>query len=159
MSNSFVVSWTIALQAPLSMGFPRQEYWSGLPFPSPGDPPDPGMEPMSRALAGRFFTTEPLGKPNNVNNTDVKLAFVAIFECTIQWYWLHAQWCANIITDYSQNFSSPWAENPCPLSVNLTSPGQSVSCGYGGSTFHSYFHSTDTDGAASEAGSTLGGRQ
>ena len=45
------------------MGFPRQEYWSGLPFPSPGDLPDPGIEPMSPALAGGFFTTEPPGKP------------------------------------------------------------------------------------------------
>ena len=50
----------------LSMGFPRQEYWSGLPFPPPGDLPDPGIKPKSPAspvLAGRFFTTEPLGKP------------------------------------------------------------------------------------------------
>ena len=47
-----------ALQAPLSTGFSRQEYWSGLPFPSPGDLPDPGMEPGSPAVAGRFFTTE-----------------------------------------------------------------------------------------------------
>ena len=45
------------------MGFSRQEYWSGLPFPSPGDLPDAGMEPMSPALAGGFFTTEPPGKP------------------------------------------------------------------------------------------------
>ena len=50
-------------QAPLSMGFPRQEYWSGLPFPSPGDLPDPGIEPLSLALAGGFFTTEPPEKP------------------------------------------------------------------------------------------------
>ena len=52
--------WTVACQAPLSMGFSRQEYWSGLPFPSPGDLPDPGIEPTSLAspaLAGRFFTT------------------------------------------------------------------------------------------------------
>ena len=47
MSNSFATPWTVALQAPLSMGFPRQEYWSGLPFPSPGDLPDPGIEPRS----------------------------------------------------------------------------------------------------------------
>ena len=56
MSNSFDYS----CQAPLSMGFPRQEYWSGLPFPSPGDLPDPGIEPeslVSPALAGGFFTT------------------------------------------------------------------------------------------------------
>ena len=43
------------------MGFPRQEYWSGLPFPSPGDLPDPGVEPTAPALAGGFFTTEPPG--------------------------------------------------------------------------------------------------
>ena len=47
---------TVARQAPLSMGFPRQEYWSGLPFPPPGDLPDPGLEPKSPALAGGFFT-------------------------------------------------------------------------------------------------------
>ena len=50
--------WTIAKQAPQYMGFPRQEYLSGLLFPSPGDLPDPGTEPMSPELAGRFFTTE-----------------------------------------------------------------------------------------------------
>ena len=50
-------------QAPLSMGFPRQEYWSGLPFSSPGNLPDPGIEPTSPALAGRFFTAEPPGEP------------------------------------------------------------------------------------------------
>ena len=51
--------WTVALQAPLSMRFSRQEYWSGLPFPSPGDLPDPGIESLSLALVGGFFTTEP----------------------------------------------------------------------------------------------------
>ena len=59
MSGSLATPWTVAHQFPLSMGFPRQEYWSGLPFPSPGDLPDPGIEPVSLALAGRFFTTEP----------------------------------------------------------------------------------------------------
>ena len=53
----------LAHQAPLSMGFPRQEYWSGLPFPSPGDILNPGIKPASPALAGGFFTTEPPGKP------------------------------------------------------------------------------------------------
>ena len=56
----FVIQWTIAHQAPLSMGFPRQEYWSGLPGPPPGDLPHPRIEPktpMSPSLAGRFFTT------------------------------------------------------------------------------------------------------
>ena len=51
-----------ARQAPLSMGFPRQEHWSGLPFPPPRSLHDPGVEPASPALAGRFFTTEPPGK-------------------------------------------------------------------------------------------------
>ena len=49
-------------EAPLSVGFPRQEYWSGLPFPSPGDVPDPETERMSPILADGFFTAEPLGK-------------------------------------------------------------------------------------------------
>ena len=56
----FVTLWTVARQAPLSMGFSRQEYWSGLPFSSPGDLPNPGIKPsslMSLALKGRFFTT------------------------------------------------------------------------------------------------------
>ena len=56
---------TVAHQAPLSMGFPKQEYWSGLPFPSSGDLSDPGIEPtslMAPALAGRLLTTEPPGK-------------------------------------------------------------------------------------------------
>ena len=58
-SCPFVTLWTVAHQAPLSMGFSKQEYWSGLPCPPPGDLPDPGIEPMSLmsfALAGRFFT-------------------------------------------------------------------------------------------------------
>ena len=46
------IPWTIALQTPLSMGFPKQKYWSGLPLPSPGDIPDPGIKPVSPALAG-----------------------------------------------------------------------------------------------------------
>ena len=61
MSDS-VTPWTVALQAPLSMGFPRQEYWNGLPFSSQRDLPDPGIESVSPELAGSFFTTEPPGK-------------------------------------------------------------------------------------------------
>ena len=58
VSDSFATPRTIAHYAHLSMGFSRQEYWIGLPFPSPGDLPDSGIEPTSPALAGRFFTTE-----------------------------------------------------------------------------------------------------
>ena len=60
MSDSYLTPWTVAHQAPLSMGFSRQEYWSGLPFPSPGYLPDPGIELaslMSPVLAGRLFIT------------------------------------------------------------------------------------------------------
>ena len=60
VSTSFLTPWTIAHQAPLSMGFSRQEYWSGLPFPPPGDLPNPGIKPtslMSPLLVGGFFTT------------------------------------------------------------------------------------------------------
>ena len=60
MSDSFVSSWTIANQAPLSMGFSRQEYWSGLPFPTPGDLPNPGIEPRSPALQADSLPSESL---------------------------------------------------------------------------------------------------
>ena len=55
--------WTVAYQASLSMGFSRQEYWSGLPFPSPGALPDPGIEPRSPASEADALTSEPPGKP------------------------------------------------------------------------------------------------
>ena len=60
----FVTQWTVACQAPLSMSFPRQEYWSQLPFLPLGDIPNPGTEPASPTLAGGFFTTDPPGKPH-----------------------------------------------------------------------------------------------
>ena len=62
MSDSFATPWTVAHQAPLSMGFPRQEDWNELPVSSPEDLPDPKIEPMS-AMTGRFLITEPPGKP------------------------------------------------------------------------------------------------
>ena len=65
--------WTVAHQAPLSMGFSRQEYWSGLPFPSPGDLPDPGIKPRSPALQADALTSEPPGKPRTVV---IKLYFI-----------------------------------------------------------------------------------
>ena len=75
----FVIPWTEACQAPLSMGFSRQEYWSGLPCPPPGDLPDPGIEPvsvMSPALAGGFFTASTTWKPHTyalfINNSQTQ---------------------------------------------------------------------------------------
>ena len=62
VSDSLATPPTIAHQPPLSLGFPRQECWSGLPIPPPGDFPDSGIEPASPALVGEFFITEPPGK-------------------------------------------------------------------------------------------------
>ena len=59
----FETLWTVAYQAPPFMDFSRQEYWSELPFPTLGDLPDPGIKPVSPALAGSFLTTAPPGKP------------------------------------------------------------------------------------------------
>ena len=73
----FATPWTIAYQAPPSMGFSRQECWSGLPFPSPGDLPDPGNEPGSPALQADTLPSEPLGKPDIV--LDAKTNLLDIF--------------------------------------------------------------------------------
>ena len=83
----FATLWTVAHQAPLSREFPRQEYWSGLPFPSPGDLPDPGVEPvslMSPALADESFTTEPLGKPCRPKNEVLIRAYFSWILLEIQ---------------------------------------------------------------------------
>ena len=74
--------WIVACQAPLSVGFPRQEYWSGLPFPAPRDLPDPGINPMplvSSALAGEFYTTGPPGKPIGMSSCFIKM--FSILKC------------------------------------------------------------------------------
>ena len=68
--------WTVACQTPLSMGFSREEYWSGLPFPSPGDLPNPGIEPRSPALQADSLPTElnennPYGDASHVKFTDI----------------------------------------------------------------------------------------
>ena len=62
----FVTLWTVAYQAPPSMGFSRQEYWNGLPFPSPGDLSDPGIEPRFPALQTDALPSEPPGKPQDM---------------------------------------------------------------------------------------------
>ena len=92
--------WTVTHQAPLSMGFPRQEYWSGLPFLSPEDLPDPGIEPTSSALAGRFFTTEPPRQPwggmctsNSLNSADLGISRIhTFFPC-----WPHHSTCGILV--------------------------------------------------------------
>ena len=78
----YVTPWTVAYQAPLSMGFSRQEYWSGLPFSSPRDLPNPGIKPGFPALEADALTSEPPGKPS-------------AYGCLINiwwWPWLHRRY-------------------------------------------------------------------
>ena len=85
----FVTPWTAANQAPLSMGFSRQEHWSGLPFPPPEDLPHSGMEPASPALASKFFTSKPPRKPitSMQKQTNKKQCHVKCFgECKSELY-------------------------------------------------------------------------
>ena len=73
----FATPWTVAYQVPPSMGFSRQEYWSGLPFPFPGDLPDPGIKPRSPALQADALPSEPPGKPS--------VFFLYIIYLIFQW--------------------------------------------------------------------------
>ena len=102
VSNYFVASWTVARQAPLSVEFSRQEYWSGVPFPTSGDLSNPGIKCTSLAspvLIGRFFTT------GTTWEAQVQLIYNISYRCTVQWftyfkgytpllvnikYWLHS---------------------------------------------------------------------
>ena len=86
MSDS-AIPWTVAYQAPPSMGFSRQEYWSGLPFPSPGDLPNPGIEPGSPALETDALPSEPPGKPTeNLKDTTRKPAELINEICKVAGY-------------------------------------------------------------------------
>ena len=73
---TLLTPWTVARQASLSMGFSRQGYWSGLPFPSPGDLPDPGIEPGSPALQAEALPSEPPGEPCTCATAMVTMAAV-----------------------------------------------------------------------------------
>ena len=75
----FATLWTVAYQASPSMGFCRQEYWSGLPFPSPGDLPGPGIKPGSPALEADALTSEPPGKPIKMLIKLIAVAFHSIY--------------------------------------------------------------------------------
>ena len=114
----FATLWTITHQAPLSMGFPRQEYWSGLPFSPSGDLPHSSIEPSSPAspaLASRFFTTEPPGKPIYLIGALLKYVkflffekfllikafFIKIFDCQDT---KTCEWC-DIYTEYMEYYS------------------------------------------------------
>ena len=76
----FATPWTIAHQAPPSMGFSRHRYWSGVPFPSPGDFADPGIEPRSSALQSDALTSEPPGKPSNHWGNQINCSWTPFFS-------------------------------------------------------------------------------
>ena len=77
----FATPWTVAHQAPLSMGFSRQGYWSGFPFPSPGDLHDPKIEPTSPVLAAKFFSNEPPGEPQHYLRVKSEVAQSCLTLC------------------------------------------------------------------------------
>ena len=120
-----MTAWTIVCKAPLSMGLSRQEYWSGLPFPSSRDLPDPRIEPMSPTLAGRFFTTEPPGKPTSILNQDYlslfrfKPCFISCFLSSEQLTHLYihpssVQFSRSVVFDSLRPHESQHARPPCP---------------------------------------------
>ena len=103
--------WTVACKVSLSMGFSRQEYWSGLPFPSPGDLPDPGIKPMSPELQAGSLPTEPPGKP--------------LVQGVHQWSLEAIQGISQRIALHPCKVSSLSCHRPCPLQGHcITSSGQ-----------------------------------
>ena len=112
---------TVACQAPLSIGFSRQEYGSGLPFPSPGDLPNPGIEPASSALAGRFFTTEPPGKSLSGLLQQPHTGVSISNFCPIQFFGqLNLHVCAQSFS-HVQLFVTPWTlSRQVPPSVGFS---------------------------------------
>ena len=116
----FATPWTVAHQAPPSMGFSRQEYWSGLPFPSPGDLPNPGIEPRSPTLQADALISEPPGKTKD-KGTKVKLKVkllsrVRLFETPLT---------VAHQAPPSMGFSKQeyWSGLPFPSPGNLPDPG------------------------------------
>ena len=112
----FATLWTIAHQAPLSMGFSRQEYWSGLPFFAPGNFPDPGIEPRSTALQVDSLPAEPPGKPNSKTFSSVQsLSHVRLFS---------TPWTVTYQALLSMGFSRQeyWSGLPFPSPGDLPDP-------------------------------------
>ena len=125
----FSTPWTAALQVPLSMGFSGQEYSSRLPFPAPGDLPDPGIEPASSALTGRFLTTEAPGSFYNTKGVIQRLGF----------YLLSRSWNLTLpFRDSSLKEDNEWFSNPSLL------PREPVSSL--GSTSNNINYNNDTNG-------------
>ena len=92
MSDSLRPPWTIARQVPLSIGFSRQEYWSGLPCPPPGDLPNPGIKPRSPALQGDSLLSEPPGRPKNTGVGSLSLLQGIFLTQGLNPGLLHGRW-------------------------------------------------------------------
>ena len=114
----FVTLWTVTYLAALSVGFSRQEYWSGLPFPSPGDLPNPGMEAGSPALQADALPSEPLGKPS------LSLQFSSGQSLTLVQLFA-TQWSVSYQAPQSIGFSRQeyWSGLPFPSPGDLPNPG------------------------------------
>ena len=122
----FATPWTVAYQAPPSMGFSRQEYQSGLPFPSPGDLPDPGIKPGSPAFQGDALTSEPPGKPyiyiglSSSNYTQTLLYLMNI--CRIL-QWVHFIVCFySEVRSYTVNWKHEIKPEVCSIWISITFP-------------------------------------
>ena len=111
---------TVAYQASLSMGFSRQEYWSGLPFPSPGDLPDPGIEPESPALEADALTSEPQGSPiytkYTLFNSDT---WGTLFSHNVQTIYKVSQTSYKINNNSQGNLSSQDTRLHCTINVYM----------------------------------------
>ena len=135
----FVTLWTVAYQASPSMGFSRQESWSGLPFPSPGDLPNPGIDPGSPALQADTLTSEPPGKPyynflretfkKRLHNFQILLGLYQPFH----WWWFGHWVCPTFVTPWTIACQSPlsmglprqeyWSVLPFPSPRDLPESG------------------------------------
>ena len=115
--------WTVAYQTPLPRGFSKQEYWSGMPFPFPGDLPDPGIKPTSPALTGVFFITEPPGKPQvsvaGGHSQDLSWCWSCFLAVPVWWFWgayvLHS--CFN--TWYSYQLKNEKTSSPLNWDIQV----------------------------------------
>ena len=105
----FATPWTVTYQAPPSMGFSRQEYWSGLPFPSPGHLPDPGIEPGSPTLQANALTSEPPGKPIPLDHPSAPALSTLSHASNLDW-----QFISHMIM-YMFQCHSPKSSHPRPL--------------------------------------------
>ena len=111
----FATLWTVAYQASPFMGFSKQEYWSGLPFPSPGDLPDPGIEPGPPALEADALTSEPPGKPQKAQRRHQR-KLMAVIAIAVG---LSASFCAHAQNNGLPKMSTSKSSEPVNMLPNL----------------------------------------